>query len=137
MRIMAPLKIILDSWAVLAFLEDEPAAERVEQVFIEAANEGTQLLMTTVNMGEVWYNVARSRSAQEADQAVQRLFSIGINLVPADWELSYSAAQFKSQKRIPYADCFVASLAKIEGGLVLTGDPDFKVLEDQVEIEWL
>lgn len=134
---MAPLKIILDSWAVLAFLEDEPAAERVEQVFIEAANEGTQLLMTTVNMGEVWYNVARSRSAQEADQAVQRLFSIGINLVPADWELSYSAAQFKSQKRIPYADCFVASLAKIEGGLVLTGDPDFKVLEDQVEIEWL
>ena len=54
-----PRAIVLDSWAVIAYLEDEPAAEKVADIIADAHEQQIQLLMTVVNAGEVWYIVAR------------------------------------------------------------------------------
>ena len=64
---------VLDSWGVVAFFEDEqPAAEKMENVFAETHEDGTSLLMTTVNAGEVWYSLARTYSEKQADQALSQ-----------------------------------------------------------------
>ena len=44
---------VLDSWAVVAFIEaEEPAAEKMEAMFAEAHESDTPLLITTVNLGD-------------------------------------------------------------------------------------
>jgi len=128
---------VFDSWALVAFLEDEPAAEKVEELIAEAHEAGMALLMTTVNLGEVWYSFARSRSEADADAAVAQIVRLGFEVVDADWELTRQAAAFKARYKLAYADCFAAALAKIKKIEAVTGDPEFKQLEGQVKIHWL
>lgn len=134
---MPDVRDVLDSWAVLALLQNERAAARVEAALTEATESGSPLLMSVVNAGEVWYQVAREHSAREADSTLARLRQIGVVLVDADWALARVAADFKSRFRLAYGDCFAAALAKMNGGQVLTGDLEFRRLESEVQVQWL
>jgi predicted nucleic acid-binding protein len=130
--------IILDSWAVLAYLEDEPAADGIEAIIEEAHDAGIPLLMTVVNAGEVWYSVARSQSERQADENVlKELGDLGVTLVDTSWDLPRQAAAFKRRGRIAYADCFAAALAKLNNAPLVTGDPEFKPLEREISILWV
>jgi predicted nucleic acid-binding protein len=93
--------------------------------------------MTVVNLGEVWYSVARERSETDADQSIRDVADLGITIVDADWQLTHQAARFKTKGRIAYADCFAAALAKREHAPIMTGDPEFKPLEKEISIIWL
>jgi ribonuclease VapC len=39
--------------------------------------------------------------------------------------------------RIAYADCFAAALALQQNATLVTGDPEFKHLENQITIHWV
>jgi uncharacterized protein with PIN domain len=54
-----PRAIVLDSCAVIAYLEDEDAAAKVAEIIADAHDERISLLMTVVNAGKVSYIVAR------------------------------------------------------------------------------
>jgi len=123
--------IVLDSWAVLAYLEDESSAEAIEDIMAQAHDAGVPVLMSVVNAGEVWYSVARRRSEREADECVKDLADIGITLIEVGWNLARQAADFKRKGRIAYADCFAAALAKTKGAPLVTGNLEFKPLQDQ------
>lgn len=62
---------------------------------------------------------------------------IGIKFVDPDWSLTKIAAGYKVKGNISYADCFAAALAKQKNAALLTGDPEFKPLEKEVDIVWL
>lgn len=132
-----PKTIVLDSWAVLAYLEDENPGKQVAEILADAHEHGTSLLMTTVNAGEVWYILAREVSETEADRAVADMKRLGIQFVDADWNLTRLAAGFKAKHRMSYADCFAAALAKDQKGDLVTGDKEFKQLDDQIKVLWL
>ena len=132
-----PKTIVLDSWAIMAYLEDEPAAERVADIISDAHDDGVPLMMSVVNAGEVWYIVARRTTAAEADRTIALLGQIGIKFIEADWPLTRLAAGFKVKGNISYADCFAAALAKQNKATLVTGDPEFKQLEKEIEIAWL
>ena len=132
-----PKAIVLDSWAVIAYLEDEQAAEKVADIISDAHEEGIPLFMTVVNAGEVWYIVARETSAAEADASIKQLRDLGIEFVDADWELARDASYFKSKNKMSFADCFAAALAKKTRAYLATGDPEFKQVEHEITINWL
>lgn len=135
--VLIPAAVVLDSWAVIAYLEDEPAAPRVEEIIIKANSLGWLLIMSMVNLGEVWYNFARKASEAKADQVVADLKELDIEFIDADWQITRLAARFKSKHRLAYADCFAAALAKIHDAELVTGDPEFKQLEGEIQIHWL
>ncbi|MGQ0763516.1 MAG: type II toxin-antitoxin system VapC family toxin [Acidobacteriota bacterium] len=132
-----PKAIVLDSWAVIAYLEDEPAAEKVADIIGDAHDDGIPLLMTVVNAGEVWYIVARETSAVDADASIKQLGDLGIEFVEPDWDLAKDAAHFKSRNKMSFADCFAAALAKQKRAHLATGDPEFKQVETEIAIAWL
>ena len=129
--------IVLDSWALMAYLEDERAAERVANIIADAHEDEIPLLISVVNAGEVWYIIARETSEADANQSIAELRQLGIEFIDADWNLSQGAAYFKSKKKMSYADCFAAALAKQKKAVLLTGDPEFKQVEQEVAITWL
>ena len=129
--------IILDSWAVLAYLEDENPGKQVAEILANAHEHGTSLLMTTVNTGEVWYILAREVSQTEAERVITELQRLAIQFVDADWHLTRLAAGFKARYRMSYADCFAAALAKEQKAELVTGDKEFQQLNDQIKIAWL
>jgi predicted nucleic acid-binding protein len=132
-----PKAIVLDSWAVIAYLEDETAAEKVADIIADAHEQEIPLLMTVVNAGEVWYIVARQTSATEAEASIKQLRDLGIEFVDADWELAKGAGYFKSRNKMSFADCFAAALAKKTKAHLATGDPEFKRVETEIAVTWL
>jgi len=132
-----PRAIVLDSWAVIAYLEDEDAAAKVADIIADAHDEQIPLLMTVVNAGEVWYIVARQTSAADADGSIKQLRDLGIEFVDADWGLAKDAGYFKSKNKMSFADAFAAALAKQRKAHLATGDQEFKQIENEVTINWL
>ena len=130
---------VLDSWALIAFFEDEPAAERVEQVLTQAAADRHKLLMSVVNWGEIYYTTMREVSQAAAEQQARALAVLPIQLVDvsADLTLVRQAAIYKATCKMSYADCFAAALAKLKNAELLTGDPEFKQVEKDIKINWL
>ena len=128
---------VLDSYALMAFFEDEPGANFVREAILKAEESGIKLLMSVVNLGEVWYSIARTNSAEIADQYAQEIMGMAIEIVEVNWELTHQAAAFKVNGNIAYADCFAAALAKIHKAELITGDGEFKVLQDEIKIAWL
>ncbi len=129
--------LVLDSWSVIAYFEDEPAGHQVADLIANSEENETSLLMSVVNLGEVWYILAREVSEEEADQSIAELKHLGIEFVDADWKLTESAARFKSKHKMSYADCFAAALAKENKAGLVTGDHEFKQVESEVRIQWI
>jgi len=132
-----PKAYVLDSWAILSYFQGEPAAEKVEQIIGEAQEHDIPLLMSVVNVGEVWYIKARRSSPAAADTAIQELRQLGIELIEVDWTLAHQAGVFKAKYRMSFADCFAAALALLRKAHLATGDPEFKQVEQEVAIDWL
>jgi predicted nucleic acid-binding protein len=129
--------IVLDSWAVIAYLEGETAAEKVADHIADAHENDIPLFMTVVNAGEVWYIIARATTVADADRSITELRHLGIGFVDADWSLAHQAGGFKAKHKMSFADCFAAALAKEKKALLLTGDSEFKQVEQELTIGWL
>lgn len=128
---------VLDSHALMAFFQDEPGADFVRGLIHKAMETDTNLLMSIVNLGEVWYAIARTNSPEIADQYINEIKGMGIEIVDADWALTRQAAVFKSGGNISYADCFAAALAKVKKAELVTGDKEFKSLEGEIRVSWI
>jgi ribonuclease VapC len=129
--------VVLDSWAVLAFFEDEPSGQKAADIITDAHEHGASLLMSAVNAGEIWYITARQTSEAQADHLIREVGQLGIEIVAADWNMAREAAIVKSRVKMSYADCFAFALAKLHQAELVTGDPEFKQLERQVKIRWI
>ena len=135
-----PLKskaVVLDSWSIIAYLEDEPSARNIEEIIVNAHEHKIPLMTSVVNAGEVWYIVARKTSPENADEAIRDIQRLGVEFVEADWMLTKAAAAIKSKARMSYADCFAAALAKKKQAVLVTGDPEFKQVSTEVKVHWV
>ena len=128
---------VLDSYALMAFFEDEPGADTVRDLILKAEENRVNLLMSVVNLGEVWYSIARTNSPEVADQYIGEVNGMAIEVVDVDWALTRQAAAFKVNGNISYGDCFAAALAKAKKAELVTGDKEFKSLESEIKIAWV
>jgi predicted nucleic acid-binding protein len=131
---------VLDSWALIAFFEDEPAAEQVENLLVKAEAGTHKLLLSIVNWGEIYYNTMREISQEAAEQAAKEMAGLTIEVVGVDarnFDLVRQAAIYKATRKISYADAFAAALAKLSNAELVTGDREFRAVEDEIKIEWL
>lgn len=128
---------VLDSYAILAYLEGEPGSEAVSQL-LEAASRGKcRLYMSIVNLGEVMYIVERERGLPKAQETLARIDELPIEIVDADRNLTLAAAHLKAQWSIAYADCFAAALSQVKSAPLVTGDPEFRKASSALQVEWL
>lgn len=130
---------ILDSWALMALFNNEPAADEVEKLIEQATAEKHKLLMSVVNWGEIYYSVMRGASRELAEQKAREVAAMPIDLVGVgdDLHLARQAAIYKATHKMSYADAFAAALAKTKNVELVTGDPEFKALEKEIKINWL
>lgn len=129
--------LVFDAWALMADLQQEPSASKIDALVEAAIELSIPILVTTINLGEVWYNLARRYSATDADLHVKRIRQSGIETIDVDWDLVQQAAYYKSCHRMSYADGFAAALAKRLDAELVTGDGDFKPLESEIQIHWV
>ena len=132
--------MVLDAHALMVLFNDELGADEVEKILIKAESGNPKLLMSVVNWGEIYYSILRGASQEMAETKAHEIAGMQIELVPVDaddLELVRQAAAFKATRKMSYADCFAAALAKIKNAELVTGDREFKQLARDVKIHWL
>lgn len=128
---------ILDSFAILALLNDETGAERVATLLLQAQEKRLSVSMSLINLGEIAYIVERRLGQNNFHTTLAYLESTNIQWAEVTRKRIYQAAHLKAIYPISYADAFAASLAQEKRGILVTADPEFRVLEAEIQIEWL
>jgi predicted nucleic acid-binding protein len=132
--------IVLDAWAILAFLqEEEPAATVVTELFKECRAGRQPLLMSMINVGEAYYRLIATQGKNEAERRCRQLLRTSARFESVDDELVWRAAELKGTYELSYADAFAAALALRLDARLASGDPDFKPLESGagLRMRWL
>ena len=128
---------VLDSFALLAYLGAEEGHHRIGELLDKAADGRVRLYLTIINLGEVLYVVERERGLTAAQATIAAVDQLPIEVVDADREMAFGAAHVKAHYPLAYADCFAIALARMLDAVVLTGDPEFRLVTGLVEVEWI
>lgn len=128
---------VLDTSALMVYLQKEEGYEKVKELLVKAAETDKSLLMSAVNFGEVYYAVAREHGLEEAERISKLIQTFPIEFVEADLVLAREAALLKAIQKLPFADCFAAALAKLRKSELVTTDKDFKAVEGEIKVLWV
>lgn len=131
---------VLDSFAVIGFLENESFADQVESLLIEARDKSIDLHLHAIHLGEVYYIMLREQGENLADLAYSRINALPITIIENISEnLLKKACYYKASFPVSYADAFAAALAEINNCPLLTGDPEFEPIEKagSIQVDWL
>lgn len=110
--------VVLDSWALLAYLKDESAAGRIESEWIRSG-----AAISSINLGEVLYIRIRATGENSARADVETIRR-RLNVVEPDWSLVMAAATIKASGGLSYADAFCVATALHLNAPLWTGDPE-------------
>jgi len=117
--------IVLDSYAVLALLKDEPAAAQVQQL-VEDAKDAA---LTPLGVAEVLDHLVRLAGAEE-DEAVLDLAQLGLATPTAvGAELGVQAGLIRARhfhpknRAVSLADCVAAETARPGTSQLASADP--------------
>lgn len=116
------MTVVLDSWALLRYLED--AGDAADEV--AALLDGERPLMSWINLGEVHYVLRRLHGEDDAIETVRDLRRVIEALLP-DERLVLDAARIKADQPMSYADAFAAALAIERNAVLWTGDPELLI----------
>ena len=120
--------IVLDSWALLAYLRDEPAAERIQRAWLA---QGAAIC--SLNLGEALYIQIRERGAQDAGAGIESARA-RLAVLDPDWPLIAAAAAIEARGGLSFADAFCLATAERLGAPLLTGDPEILAVDTALEL---
>jgi predicted nucleic acid-binding protein len=109
--------IVLDSWALLAYVNNEPSAARIETGW-----RAKGAAVSSLNLGEVLYIRMRATDRERARADVAEIRSL-ITVIDPDWSMVVAAAEVKATGGLSYADAFCISAARHLETPLWTGDP--------------
>ena len=131
---------VLDSWALLGWLQGEARARDVVRRTLRQAEAGKlDLAMSWINLGEVFYLLSKRAGNKRAEAFLSQVPSMPFELVPPDKDTVIGAARWKSQFPIAYADAFAVETARRFQARLITGDPELRLLEAAgvVKLHWI
>lgn len=102
-----------------------------------AQKQKTNLYISIINVGEICYITYKKLDKTKADDMLRDIHSLPVELYGASENLVMRSAEIKAIYPISYADSFAASLAKKLNAPVVTGDPEFRKLERDLDIIWI
>ena len=139
-RVVAdPSAYVLDSFALLAYLEGEEGRDRVQSVLEGVSLRHHTAYLSLFNLGEVLYITERERGLVEARRVLGALDQLPLEIVGVSRATVLAAAHVKARFPIAYADAFAVVTAQDHGAVVMTGDPEFEPLADAglITVAWL
>ena len=128
---------VFDASALYVFLQNKPAANKVNQLLKEAVRERVEILMSAVNYGEVYGAILREHGPERAAATMSAVQPLPIRLVDTTPQRAVRAADVKLKYKLYYVDSFAAALAIEYNAALITSDSDFRKLGHGFPTVWL
>ena len=130
---------VMDACALLAFFNDEQGADFVDDIFKKAHNTTAQIIMHSLNLLEVYYDICRKygedRAAHELTKMKQLPMTINTEI---SGQLFKEAGRLKASYKISLADSIALAQAFILRAKLITSDHhEFDLIEKNEPINFL
>ncbi len=131
--------LVFDSYPIISFLRKEANYQAVKEILEEAFASRTRLVISSINQGEVYYIIFRSLGEDRAEQVLTWMSAMRFHLHPSTPERVLAAARIKARFPVSYADAFAIAAARELDCPVITGDPEFRQVEQagMVKVTWV
>ncbi len=124
---------LLDTSALLTFIEDEPGSDRVEEVLKDAA-----ILLPWPVLMEIYYVTLQEKGRAEADRRYALIRQLRAEILWAmDEPVLLTAARLKAEHQVSLADAVVAAFAIRNNAVLIHKDPEFDALAGLLPMEAL
>jgi predicted nucleic acid-binding protein len=130
---MAASVFVLDTSALMTFIEQEDGAERVKEIL-----QKSPVILPWLSILEAVYISQRELGEEEALTRYALLRQLKANIIwEADEALLLRAARIKATHRLSLADAVIAAIAAQNQATLVHKDPEFEQLQDVLEMEFL
>jgi len=114
---------ILDACALLAFLNDEEGAEKIEDLLNKSGTGDVSVSMSIINLLEVYYGELRDKGTEIAQIVLDMVQHYSINIINTVSEQVFNeAARLKAAYKISLADCIGLATAIEQSGQFVSSD---------------
>jgi predicted nucleic acid-binding protein len=133
------VKVVFDSCALIAFFRNEKGSELVIDLLNNAKKSDIEALVHRITIFEVYYDTLRTSGPEYALLVLRDIANFPLKVVPdLSDEILAAHGYFKTHYRLSFADCFVLSLAQLEGASVVTSDHhEFDAIEHTGDCKFL
>jgi uncharacterized protein len=129
---------VLDSSAIIRYVDDEPGAERMEEILSSCAALQSEVCISAIQWGETAGNFRKRFGSVREERIMSSVLPSEATIVPATGQRAIHAAALRVDHQISYADAFAVELAMDSPMCVLiTADYDFKAAAKLIQIEFL
>jgi predicted nucleic acid-binding protein len=130
---MTDKTFVLDTSALMTFIEQEDGAERVRDILLHQA-----IIIPWLSLLETVYISQRELGEEEALTRYALLKQLNAKIIwEADEALLLNAARIKSTHRLSLAGAVIAAIAFQNKATLLHKDPEYEPLQDVVDMEIL
>ena len=117
------MHFILDACAILAFLNDEENADKIEVLLNQSAAGDVPVSMSIINLLEVYYSELREKGAEIAQVVLEMVQYYSIKIVNTVSEQVFQeAARLKATYKMSLGDCIGLATALELSGQFVTSD---------------
>lgn len=122
---------ILDTSALVAFIEKEPGMEEVQALL------GKQtILLPFVTLMETYYVTLQEQGQSIADKRYHFIRNLPITIL---WQVNETtlrvAARFKAAHRISFADALIAGFTAAHNAILVHKDPEYEALKGKIQLK--
>lgn len=114
---------VLDACALIAFLNDEDGADKVEDILRRAKGGDCSIYMNKLNVLEIYYGVFREDGKEKAEEIFTKILALPLIVVDELKDNVFrEAGRLKAIYKISLADSIALAEAKTRGAQILTAD---------------
>ena len=130
---------LLDACALLAYINDEDGADIIEDLLTRSTNGNVSLSMSIINVMEIYYGVYRDISIDEADDILNGIISLPLNIIDnMSVPVLREAGRIKASYRISLADSIALGLSSVNGFIIVTADHhEMDIIEKNERIQFM
>lgn len=123
---------VLDTSALLSLIEDEPGADKVETIMIDAERGRAEAYVAFVSLTEVFYITLRKRDERAALERIGLIRSLAVKIQESSYELNVLAGKLKASHRISLSDAYIGALCQYLHAILVHKDPEFEQLSGSI-----
>jgi predicted nucleic acid-binding protein len=131
---------VLDACALIAMLANEPGAENVRKIILDAIHRSVYVKINQINLLEVYYKICNVYDQDVANKIIAKIKKLPIEIIIGLKEKTFNeAGRIKSKYKVPLGDSIAVAECIIGNSILVTSDHnDFEKIEknENLTINW-
>lgn len=124
---------VLDTSALLAYIESEEGIAQIDDLFQQALDDQIELFVSVISCIEVFYVTLQEQGEATAKERLNLIADLPVTQESVDKNLTEIIGVIKATRTMSFADSCIAGLAKYKQAILVHKDPEYEQIEDELQ----